>query len=97
MSQLSIIKKEVSVAKEMGEAIDLLIGVVQDVKAGKSAMEIGMGRLDDLIAAINGADKIDDEVRENQEAALNTVGLGLARLGNVLLKPKAKPDSPDVV
>ncbi len=92
MSQLAIQKKEVVVAKELGDVMDLVAKVVEDAREGKSAGEIISGNVQLLIVAITGAQDIDDEVAENREAALNTVALGMSRIAAAFFKSAKKEE-----
>jgi len=82
---MPILKKEVEYAKEIDDVAALLVGIVKDVKAGKTPMEIASGGIAKLVEAMAGVDQLDDEMKANRKAALNAVLLRSAELVDVLL------------
>lgn len=86
--KMALQKREILIAKEIDDLGKLLVGIVKDVRAGKTAAEIGTGSLTNFIEAISGVDQLDDEAKSNRLAALQTISLRLAEIVDVLL-PKA--------
>ena len=89
---MGIINKQVQIAEESDDILKLLISIAEDAKAGKPILEIATGSLDEFIKAVEGADDIDDEVTENTQAVIRTVGLRVGDLVGVLLKKKHHAD-----
>ena len=83
-------KKEVDYAKEVGDVMNLVVGLVGHFRAGKSAAE-ATALLPELLEAVSGMDNIDDELEESKQAVMNAVLLGAAELVNALL---VKEDAP---
>lgn len=84
---MAIEKIEVEIAKEAADVMDLLISVVKDIKAGKSAMEISTGALPELMAAIAGADQIAGEVVASAAFA-RTIGMKCGELIDAFMQKK---------
>lgn len=82
---MAIVKKESEYAKELSEVMDLVINLVDDIKAKKSIAEIGSENLPLLVAAVDGLSSIDDELVENRKVALETIGSKLGDLIEVFL------------
>lgn len=60
-------KKEVVilVGKESKEVIDAVVGIIADIKAKKEVAEIVAGSLPSLMTAVDGYDKLDDEMKSD--------------------------------
>lgn len=82
--------KEVKVAKEVKEVMDLVVAVAGHFKAKKGVAE-ATELLDELMAAIGGIDKVDDEWKADKEAVLNAVLLGSSELVAALLEKSEEP------
>lgn len=78
---MAIIQVQKDVAKEVDEVLALMVGLVKDVKAKKPLAEIAAGQLVPLMSALEGIDKLDDEIKENRAAVMATVG---AKMGDLL-------------
>jgi len=93
---MSIINKNLAYAKEIG---DVGIAVRELVKSIKEKQSLGviMGtNLPTLITAVEGADKMDDETRENAQAAYATMGYHSGESVAILLaKPVAPAPEPE--
>lgn len=87
--EVAIVKREIVVAKEIDEVMVFLEAVLVDAKAGKSAQEIGAGNLTKFLAAVQGLDQVDDEVKANRKAALQTIGMHMGTIADLLLSPSA--------
>lgn len=61
--KVEIVKLEIGVPKEMQDVSVLLQNIVKAIKAKKGVAEIAASELADLIAAVEGYDKIGDEVK----------------------------------
>lgn len=85
---MPILKKEVEYAKEIDDVGALLVGIVKDAKSGKSPAEIASGAVAKLVDALAGIDQMDDEMKGNRKAALQTLALRMSEMVDVLL-PKA--------
>lgn len=53
----------INVAKESKEVVDAVTDLIADIKAGKDVGQIAAENLPGLIAAIDGYDKLDDEMK----------------------------------
>lgn len=82
---MPILKKEVLYAKEVDDVAVLLVSIVKDVRAGKSAPEIGAGNLTKLMDAIAGIDQMDDEAKANRAALISTIGYRMGELVDAVL------------
>lgn len=58
------------VPKESKEVIDALVSLVADIKAKKPIGEIAGGALPKVIAAVDGFDQVDDEIKSENKADL---------------------------
>lgn len=77
--------KSLPIAKETDDAMLLLVALVKDIKAKKSATEIGVDCLPKLMEAVSGIDQVDDEAKENKEVVLATVGYRTGELAGALI------------
>lgn len=82
---MAIESKEVLYAKELSDVMDLLVGLVDDIKAKKSISEIGAENLPLLMAAVDGLGSLDDEFLGDRKVALQTIGSKLGDLVDVFL------------
>jgi hypothetical protein len=71
------------VPKELKEIIDAESGILRDIKAKKPIAEIVAGNLQKLIAAVEGFDKVDEEIKSDgkDEAAGYLVQQNMDALG----------------
>lgn len=83
---MAIETKQTLVAKELSDAMVLLVEVVKQARAGKPLADIVSGSLPLMIAAIAGIDSVDDELGANFEVALATIGSHAGELVAALLK-----------
>jgi len=84
---MAIEQKSIAIAKEADDVMKLVVEVVKHFRAGKGIKEAAE-LLDELMAAIAGADQIDDELRANKEAVFNAVLIGASSIVAELLKEK---------
>jgi len=77
--------------KEVNDVRKAVVGIVSDIKAGKSLVEIAGGNLKALSDAIEGVEKIGDEVREAPAETVACLGLLAGELVGVLVAPKKDP------
>jgi len=84
---VELVTETVSVPKEAKEVKDLLVQLVADIKAKKTAVEIAGNSLPKLMAAIDGFEKLDEEAKSPQIAVL--VGLLGGQIGELFLTPEA--------
>lgn len=82
---MAVQKKEIQYAKEIDDVAVLLVSVLRDVKAGKTAAEIANGAITKLIEALAGVDQMDDEVKGNRVVALQTIGYRMGDLADAIL------------
>ena len=79
-----MLEVQVKVCKEVKEDFDLVEAIAVDIKAKKNAAEIAADCLPKLISALEGVDKIKDEIKD--EAIYDTAALAIASLGKALIK-----------
>lgn len=65
MSDVQSSPKQINPGKETSEALEALSGIFADIRAKKPVQEIAMGNLQKLYIAVEGADKIDDEIKSD--------------------------------
>lgn len=63
---MELVKVEVEVPKEMLDVKNFLVGLVKDIKAKKSIVEISAGSLPALMTAFDGFDKLSEEAKAAQ-------------------------------
>lgn len=66
---MNTVKIEREVPKEMKEVGDLLIGLIGAIKAKKSITQIASEQMPALILAVEGFDKLSEEVKSAQAKA----------------------------
>ena len=76
---IQTMKKEVEVCKESMEVFEALEGLVKSIKEKKDVAVIIAESLPKVMVAVEGFDKLDDEVKN--EHFYVTAGLGGARIG----------------
>lgn len=76
-------KLEVEVAKESYEVFEAMEGLVKDIKAKKPVAEMVGGNLGKLMTAVEGFDKISEEVKSIY--FYETAGVGGAKLTRALV------------
>lgn len=81
---MAVEQRNVSVAKEVDDVLALVVHVVKEVKAGKSAGDIASGSVAKLIAAMAGVDAVKDELAQSKGAVYNTVALRVSELVDAL-------------
>jgi hypothetical protein len=86
---MGIESRQLQVAKEVDDVALLLVQLVGDIKAGKSAPEIASGVVAKLVDALAGVDKIGAEVESNRKAVLATIGYRVGELADAVLAPSA--------
>lgn len=80
---VTVIKKEVEVAKETMEIFDALAGIAADIKAKKPIAELVGGNITKLIAAVEGFDKLGEEFKAKQ--LYMSMGVGMGSVAEALL------------
>lgn len=60
---METVSVNMEVPKEGKEVVDCLASVLKDIKAGKAVAEIAAGNLTKLFAAVEGFDKLGEEVK----------------------------------
>ena len=88
---MGIEKREVEFAKEIDDVGVLLVQIVRDAKAGKSAMEIASGSVGNLLNALTGVDQLPAEVKANRKVALQTIGFRTGELTDAILEDAPAP------
>ena len=77
----------VKVTKEASEIFVAIEKVIADIRDGKAPGEIALGNLQGLRTAVDGYDKLGDEVKD--PAVQDTAALGAAKITKILLSKKA--------
>lgn len=80
----TLIDVSVKAPKELNDVRIALIDLVQLLKDGKGLADI-LGKLSEFTAAINGAQAIPTELKEELKASVATIGLLGGELAGVLL------------
>ena len=89
---MAIEKREVNVAKELGDVMAMVKNLVKTIKEkGDYSALIG-----NLISAIDGMGQIDDEFKSDLKACVNTVTLEATEIAFILLEKKVEV-APEVV
>jgi len=65
---METVKVELEVPKETKEVFDALTSILDDVLAKKGATEIATAALPKLIGAVDGYEKISEELKEGKDA-----------------------------
>jgi len=87
---------QVELAEETDDVFLLVVKVLKDALSGKSILEIATGSLNELKEAIDGADKIDEEVKQNLEAVIRTISLRSGEVAAAFLsRAEPKPEGPN--
>lgn len=76
-----IVKKELEVAQELGDVVELLIALAKTIKEKGNYADL----VDELIAAISGIEDIPAETK-NIEACVRTVAPGIWNIVEVFIK-----------
>lgn len=76
--------RTVEVMKEVDDVMLLIVNVVKAAKAKKSIAEIAASELQDLVNAMAGIDQIPVEFQD-KEASLRTVGMRVGELSAALI------------
>lgn len=79
-----LVDQNVKVGKELQDVIAAVVVIVQEIKAGKTIVELGAAALPALINAVAGVEQVPAEVADRR-VALVTLSLGTADLLDVLL------------
>lgn len=88
---MSLQSRQVDYSKELDDVALLLVTVVRDIRAGKSAAELAADAFPKLIEALNGVDAVPGELKENLEVSLQTMGYRLGELVGAVLGDAVKP------
>lgn len=83
---MAIETKQTLVAKELSDALILIVEVVKQARAGKPVGEIVGGAIPLMISAISGLEQVDDEIAANFEVSLATIGSRAGELVAALIK-----------
>lgn len=82
---MALEQKQVDVPKELSDVQDLVLGLIVDLKAKKPLAEVASGRLSELMAALDGFDKVGEELKLHRKEALKSLGLFVGELADALL------------
>lgn len=80
-----LVQVQVSVPKELNEALDALVDIASDLKAGKSVTEIAASRFQELAAAVNGIQSVPSEIAGVPFEAIGAGALHGVNIVRVLL------------
>lgn len=69
MSEVTTVKYELNVPKESKDVVDFLAALYDMIKAKKPLAEYA-GLIDELFLAIDGSDKLDDELKSANKGAI---------------------------
>jgi len=77
--QVETVEKTIVIGKESGEVVDAVSELIKDIKSGKDVGTIAAESLGGLMKAIEGYDKLDDEMKhESRNATVAYAGLSIA-------------------
>lgn len=79
---MAIEKKEIEYAKEIDDVMVLVVKTVKTIKEKGDYAAL----IPELIAAVNGADQMDDEFKANQMVAIKTVNLRAYDIAEIFTK-----------
>lgn len=80
------VKVEMEVGKESKDVADALHDLIEDIKAGKDVGAIATENLPGIMSAVNGYDKLDDEMKHKSRNA--TVAYSGYKLAEALVPAK---------
>lgn len=78
-------QKQVDYSKELDDVMVLVVGLVADIKGGKSLAEISADALPNLMNAVAGANSVPEELAASRKVALQTIGYRSGELADALL------------
>lgn len=78
---MSIVKKEIDYAKEIGDVFLLVEEVIKVIKKKGDYMSL----IDELVAAVDGVSGVEDELKANQKAAIQTASYHLGAVVDALI------------
>lgn len=81
---MSIVKKEIEYAKEIGDVFVLVEDIIVLIKEKKDYMAL----IPSLVNAVNGAPDVDDEFEANRKAAIQTATFHVGGIVEALLPKK---------
>ncbi len=81
---MSVHSKTVNVCGEVDSLLSFVVGVVKDVKAGKSASDVVADAVPALVAALTGLGDLKSELADRKDVEA-TVALKVAELVNVFV------------
>lgn len=91
---VELLKKELEVPRNVQEISDLLVGLVEDLKAKKPLSALLSENMPPLMVAIEGLDKLGEEAKSPQ--LYNAIALLAADLARVLLAKAPEAPAPAV-
>jgi hypothetical protein len=77
--------KQVEYAKELDDALALVVELVKDLKAKKSVTEIAAENLPNLMSAFAGIEQVGAELAANKAVVFQTVGYRTGELAGALI------------
>lgn len=83
-NEVQSVSVELKVGKETKEVIDAVTHIIAEIKAKKGIQEIAIGSLQKLIVAVEGVEKVDDEIKS--ELQVDTITYAGRELTNALKK-----------
>lgn len=83
-NEVQSVSVELKVGKETKEVIDAVTHIIEEIKAKKGIQEIAIGSLQKLIVAVDGVEKVDDEIKSEHQ--VDTIAYAGRELTNALKK-----------
>lgn len=84
---VQLVDVNIKAPKELNDVRLAVVSIIEDVKAKKSIAEIAAGNLTKLVAAVEGADQIDEAFKEESKRSAALAGLmGGEIIGAVMAK-----------
>lgn len=83
MSEVETVSYDLKVPKESKDVVDAVVGIIEDIKAGKGALSSAQENFDKLVAAVNGFAQIPAEAKSEYKDEL--IGYFTHKLTEALL------------
>lgn len=82
---MAIEDRTVKFAKEVDDVALLFPKIVKAIKSGQGIVELSAGLFQDLVTAVQGVDQIGQELKDNRQVVLETLGYRTGELADAFL------------
>lgn len=83
---MALEQKTIEVTKELDDVLLAVVALIKDVKEKKQLTQILTESIPAIIAAVDGVDQIDDELKAHQIEFMRTAGLRVGDIVGAFLK-----------